>query len=46
MVQDDFGGLNEQQFESLFRSLFGSRAKVKKMWYQKSFLHQLDKGFR
>lgn len=38
--------MNELQFEKFFRSLFACPSKVKKMWYQKSFIGQLEAGFR
>lgn len=38
--------MNEHQFEKFFRSLFACPSKIKKMWYQKSFIGQLEAGFR
>ena len=38
--------MSNLQFEKFFRSLFGCPSKVKKMWYQKSFIQQLEIGFR
>ena len=45
-MQEEYGGLTEQQFENLFRSIFERPGKIKKMWYQKSFLNLLEKGIQ
>ena len=46
LLQEEYGGLSEQQFGNLFRSLFERPGKLKKMWYQKSFLSILEKGIK
>ena len=43
-LQEEYGGIPEGHFENLFRALFGAPGKMKRMWYQKSFLQQLEIG--
>ena len=46
ILQEEYGGMHELHFEKLFRTLFAGPGKMKKMWYQKSFLQQLKVGFK
>lgn len=45
-LMDEYGGLSRNSFEKLFRSHFASPGKLKRMWYQKGFLQQLEIGFQ
>ena len=46
LLQEEYGGLSRNSFENFFRSHFASPGKLKRMWYQKGFLQQLQIGFQ